>query len=327
MTAPAPKVAMVSTGGTIATTASSRVDLSAYHETGTRLVAADLLGGVPELEAIAAVTAVDFRQMSSTAITVADWLELRTLVASLLVEHDGVVLAHGTNTLEETAYFLDLCVPGDEPVVVVGAMRPPSALSPDGALNLLRAVQVAVSSDARGQGVLVAFNEQIFLARDVVKTSSQRVDAFGAPDAGPIGFVDSTGHVRIDRRRTRRGPSFDVGSVGDLPRVDLVVSHVGADGVLIDAAVAAGARGIVSVGMGAGRATPLEDEALARASQAGVVVCRSSRVAAGTVVPTPGTAGFVAGRGLAPWKARVLLSLALLHTRDLAEIQVLFDQA
>ncbi|HVR32636.1 MAG TPA: asparaginase [Acidimicrobiia bacterium] len=327
MTAPVPNIAMILAGGTIATTSASRVDLSAYHETGTRLKAADLLGGLPELDAIAAVTAVDFRQRSSTAITVADWLELRALVGSLLVEHDAVVLAHGTNTLEETAYFLDLCVPGDRPVVVVGAMRPPSALSSDAALNLLRAVQVAVSSDARGQGVLVAFNEQVFLARDVVKTSNQRVDAFGAPDAGPVGFVDSTGHVRIDRRRTQRGPSFDVASLGDLPRVDLVVSHVGADEVLVDAAVAAGARGIVSVGTGAGRATPLEDHALARAAQAGVVVCRSSRVAAGTVVPTPGTAGLVAGRGLAPWKARVLLSLALTVTADPAEIQLLFDQA
>lgn len=322
-----PRVALVLAGGTIVTASSSRLDLAGYHETGQRQSAADLLAGVPELASIATVELVAFRQISSTSITVADWIELGALVESLVERHDAVVLAHGTNTMEETAYFLDLCLGSERPVVVVGAMRPLSALSSDAPLNLVRAVQVAGAPDAAGQGVLVAFNEQIFLARDVVKTSSQRVDGFGAPNAGPIGFVDSTGKVTIDRQRARRGPRFDVGSVDDLPRVDVVVSHVGADGVLIDAAVAAGARGIVSAGTGAGRPTPLEAEALERAARVGVVVCRSSRVASGSVVPTSGTVGYVAGRGLAPWKARLLLSLVLTRTDDPREIQLLFDQA
>jgi len=322
-----PSVALVLAGGTIVTVSSSRLDMATYHETGQRESAADLLARLPELASIATVEPVEFRRISSTSITVADWIELRELVASLVERHDGVVLAHGTNTLEETAYFLDLCLESEQPVVVVGAMRPLSALSSDAPLNLVRAVQVAGSPDAAGQGVLVAFNEKIFLARDVVKTSSQQVEGFGAPDAGPIGFVDSTGRVTIDRQRKRRGPGFNLGSVDELLRVDVVMSHVGADGVLIDAAVAAGARGIVIAGTGAGRYTPLEKEALARAARAGVVVCRSSRVASGNVVPTPGTAGFVAGRGLAPWKARLLLSLALTRTDDPREIQLLFDQA
>jgi L-asparaginase len=322
-----PQIALVVTGGTIGTIGSSSLDLSAYHETGERESAEGLLKHVPELSSIAVVETVDFRRASSTAITAADWIELHGLVASLLERHDGVVVSHGTNTMEETAYFLDLCLPRERPVVLAGAMRPLSALSSDAPLNLVRAVQVAGSPDVAGQGVLVAINEQIFLARDVAKTSTQRVDGFGAPDAGPIGIVDPTGEVVIDRQRARPGPRFDLGAVRDLPRVDVVLSHVGADGVLIDAAAAAGARGIVSAGTGAGRPTPLEEEALARAARGGLVVCRSSRVPSGTVVPTPETAGFVAARALSPWKARVLLSLALTSTTDPGAIQRLFDEA
>jgi len=324
-----PRVALVLAGGTIGTVGSSRIDLATYHETGQRESAADLLARLPELASIAAVEAVEFRRGSSNALTVEDWIELHELIESLLRRLDGVVLAHGTNTLEETAYFLDLSLADERPVVVVGAMRPLSALSSDAPLNIVRAVQVAVSPQAFGHGVLVAMNERIFLARDVVKTSSQWLDAFRAPDAGPIGFVDTTGKVTIDRQRRRPGPHFDLESVRELPRVDVVVSYVGADGALIDAAVAAGARGIVSAGMGAGRPTPLEEEALAQVARAGVVVCRSSRVGSGTVVPTPGTVaqGFVAARGLVPWKARLLLLLALTRTSDSGEIQLLFDQA
>jgi len=324
---PRPHIALVATGGTIGTAGTASLDLAAYHEVGEKVSAQGLLDRVPELDSVASVQPVDFRQVSSTAITASDWMELRVLIEALLEAHDGVVVAHGTNTLEETAYFLDLCLPRKRPVVVVGAMRPLSGLSSDAALSLVRAVQVASSPDAAEQGVLVAMNEQIFLARDVTKTSSQRVDAFGAPGGGPIGGVDPTGRVLIDYRRQRPGPLFELGHIQDLPRVDLVVSHVGADGALIDAAVAAGARGIVSAGTGAGRPTPLEEEALFRATGAGVVVCRSSRVPSTQVVSSPGTERFVAGRSLSPWKARVLLSLALTSTSDRDEIQRLFDEA
>jgi L-asparaginase len=322
-------VALVLVGGTIGTVGSSRLDLFSYHETGRRQSASDLVAVVPELSQFAEIEAVDFRRVSSTALTVPDWFDLLRVVQSLLPRFDSVVLAHGTNTLEETAYFLDLCLAVDQPIVVVGAMRPLTALSSDAPLNLLRAVQVAASPDATGQGVLVAMDERIFLARDVVKAASQWLDAFRAPNAGPVGFVDSAGRVLIDRRRTQPGPVFELPSSGDLPRVDIVVSHVGADGLLVDAAVAGGAKGIVSAGTGSGRTTPLEEEALKRAVSAGVVVCLSSRVGSGTVVSTPGStaAGFVTGRDLVPWKARLLLSLALTRTHDAEEIQDLFESA
>ena len=322
-----PSIALVVTGGTIGTAGTASLDLAAYHEAGEKVTARSLLDRIPELGSVASVNPVEFRQISSTAITAADWLELRFVVEELLTTHDGVVVTHGTNTLEETAYFLDLCLPRERPVVVVGAMRPLSALSSDAALNVVRAVQVAGAPDTAGDGVLVAFNEQIFLARDVTKSSTQRVDAFTAPGAGPIGSVDAAGQVLIEHRRQRPGPHFELGSITDLPRVDVVVSHAGADGVLIDAAVVAGARGIVSAGMGAGRPTPQEEAALLRAARNGVAVCRSSRVSSGQVVPTPGMAELVAGRGLSPWKARVLLSLALISTNDRNEIQALFDEA
>lgn len=325
---PAP-VALVLVGGTIGTVGESRLDYSSYHETGRRQAASDLVDALPELSEFAEVEPVDFRRLSSTALTVEDWVDLLRLVQDLLARYDGIVIAHGTNTLEETAYFLDLSLASDKPVVFVGAMRPMSALSSDAPLNVLRSVQVAASPDAAGHGVLVAMDERIFLARDVVKAASQWLDAFHAPNAGPIGFIDSQGRVVIDRRRTRQRLQFEISSPADVPRVDIVISHVGADGLLIDAAVAGGAQGIVSAGTGSGRPTPLEEEALRRAVSAGVVVCRSSRVGSGAVVPTPGSAaaGFVAGRDLVPWKARLLLALALTSTDDPGEIQKIFDRA
>jgi L-asparaginase len=229
--------------------------------------------------------------------------------------------------MEETAYFLTLTVGTDKPVVLVGAMRPPSALGSDGALNLLRAVQVAVADVVRGLGVLVVMNDSIYAARDVTKTSTYRVDAFGAPDLGPLGYADADGRVVVYHRPTRSSGAFNVEGIDHLPRVDIVMSYVGADGVLTDAAVAAGARGIVSAGTGAGRVSPAEDDAFDRAIAQGVVVCQASRVGAGRVahVPTMAARKLVAADNLQPWKAKVLLSLALTRTSDSREVQELFD--
>jgi L-asparaginase len=322
-----PHLSLISVGGTIGVVGTSRLDLTAYHETGERKALSDLVDSIPELGSIASIETIDFRRVSSTALSVEDWLDLLRLVESLIDDDDGIVITHGTNTLEETAFFLDLCLDTSTPVVLVGAMRPLSALSSDASLNLVRAVQVAASPEARGHGVLVAMNDQIFLARDVVKNAARGPAAFYAPNSGPIGSVDSQGRVVVDRRRVGGATRFDVSAASGLPRVDIVLSHVGADGLLVDAAVAGGARGIVSAGAGSGRPTPLEEEALKRASSSGVVVCLSSRVGSGTVAPTPGTLAsrFVAARDLNPWKSRVLLSLALTRSEDPVQIQELFD--
>lgn len=324
------KIALIATGGTIDAVGESRLDLAHYTETRARLEDGELLASLPELAAVAHVEEIGYRRVPSYALTTGDWLRLARTTQELLDGgHDGVVISHGTNTLEETAFLLHLTVRSPKPVVLVGAMRPASGLGTDGALNLLRAVQVAASPQAKEHGVLVVMNDAVHAARQVTKTATFRVDAFRSPDTGPLGYADADGRVVLYHRQ-RPSPDalhFDPAALDDLPRVDIVVSHVGADGVLIDAAVAAGARGIVSAGTGAGRTTRTEYEALDRAVSTGVVVCQASRVGSGRVARSPGMTKrrVVTAENLPPWKARVLLALALTRTTDPDNIQELFD--
>jgi L-asparaginase len=327
-----PTVALISTGGTIDSVGTSRLDLAWYTETRERLPDGQLLESLAELGEVATVRDVSFPRVPSYALTGADWLTLARTVGDLLSgDCDGAVITHGTNTLEETAYFLHLVLPIGKPVVLVGALRPSSGLGADGPLNVLRAVQVAASREAREQGVLVVMNDTIFSARDVTKTATFRVQAFQAPDTGPLGYADADGRIVFYHRSDRLpspSPAFRVDEVDDLPRVDVIVSYVGADGALVEAAVAAGSHGIVSAGTGAGRVTPAEEAALDRAIEAGVVVCQATRAGGGRVSRSPGMRrrGVVVADNLVPWKARVLLSLALTRTRDATEIQELFDR-
>jgi L-asparaginase len=210
-------------------------------------------------------------------------------------------------------------------------MRPSSAISADGYLNLVNAVRVAGDPASRGQGCLVVLNDTIFGARDVTKTATYRVEAFQSRDLGPLGFADADGRVVYYHRNSKphtEQTEFKVDNLTALPRVDVVVSYVGADGVMIDAAAKAGAKGIVSAATGAGRPTPAEDEAFDRAfKQHGVLMCLSTRIASGRAVRSPGLKrrGFVAADNLQPWKARVLLALALTKTNDADDIQRMFD--
>jgi L-asparaginase len=332
--ASSPRVGVILTGGTIDSVGADRLDLAWYNESGTRLEEGELLARVPELARIAAVQELPFRRVPSHALIDRDWLALVRMIHAIFDagEADGIVITHGTNTLEETAYFLNLALKTDKPVVVVGAMRPASAIGADGYLNLLNAVRVAADPQSPGRGCLVVMNDTIHGARDVTKNATFRVDAFEARDLGPLGFADADGKVvyyhRPDRRHTA-GTEFDVRSLPSLPRVDIVVSYVGADGVMIAAAAAAGARAIVSAGTGAGRPTPAEEDTLERVCREhGVLVCLTSRAASGRVVRSPGLArrGFVAGDNLPPWKARILMALALTRTQDADEIQQMFDR-
>ena len=327
-----PRVALIVTGGTIDSVGVDRLDLAWYIENAKRIEADELVGRVPELDRVAQVEVVPFRRLPSQAITDRDLLDLVGTIHRLFDEDraDGVVITHGTNTLEETAYFLHLTVKSDRPVVLVGAMRPPSGLSADGDLNLLNATRVAASSQARGMGVLVVLNDTILSARDATKTATYRVQTFQGRDLGPLGYADNDGRVVFYHHPARchtAQTEFDVASIDGLPRVDVVVSYVGADGALIDAAVAAGARGLVNGGTGSGRPTPDEEKALDRAAEAGVVVCQGSRVGSGRSVRSPSLIrkGWVAADNLQPWKARVLLSLALTRTSEPDEIQRMFD--
>ncbi len=330
-----PRVAVITTGGTIDSLGLDRLDLAAYLETGERLAPGELLASVAaELATIADVTEVPFRRLRAHAITDDDLAGLVALVRRLVErdEADGVVVTHGTNTLEETAWLLHLVVPSDAPTVITGAMRPASALSGDGPLNLVNAVRVAASPAARGLGTLVVMDDTVHGARDVTKANTLRVSAFADGAGGPLGWVDGDGRVVLAHLPVRgaalRG-RFAGADLAALPRVDVVVSHQGADGALVDAAVAAGARGIVSAGTGAGYPAPGEVRALERAAAAGVVVCQSSRVGSGRVprVPSLVARGWVAGDDLRPWQARILLRVALAAgVTDADALQALFDE-
>jgi L-asparaginase len=328
-----PRVALIITGGTIDSVGKDRLDLAWYIEAGKRLNTGELLDQLPELKSIARVEEVPFRRLPSHALVDKDWLDLVRTIDQIFDgdKADGIVITHGTNTIEETAYFLNLTLKTDKPVVVVGSMRPASAISADGYLNLVNAVKVAADPGSRGRGALLVMNDTIYNGRDVTKNATYRVQAFQSRDLGPLGYADGDGKIVYYYQTVKKhtvDTEFDVRGLQSLPRVDVVVSYVGADGKMIEAAATAGAKGIVSAATGAGRPTPAEDEAFDRVyREKGVIMCLCSRVASGRVVRSPGLAkrGFVAGDNLQPWKARALLALALTKTADADEIQRMFD--
>ena len=328
------RVAIVTTGGTIDSVGADRLDLAAYLDTGVRLEPGALVEGVAaELAAVADAREVPFRRLRAHALTDDDLADLVELVRGLftLDEADGVVITHGTNTLEETAWLLHLVIADERPVVVMGAMRPTSALSGDGPLNIVSAVRVAAAPDTRGLGALVVLDDTIHGARSATKHHTMRVHAFADGAAGPLGWVDGDGRVVLDHlplRGTSLRGAFAGVDLRHQPRVDVVVTYLGADGALIDAAVAAGARGIVSAGTGAGYPTPLEVEALERAHAAGVTIVQATRVGAGRVpaIRSLVDRGWIAADDLQPWKARILLRLALAAgTTDRSALQELFE--
>jgi L-asparaginase len=324
-----PRIAVIATGGTIESVGKDRLDLAWYPATERRLEEGELIASVPEVTQIADIIQLPTRG-SPREMTIADWLRiLDATQRATELGVDGIVVTAGTNPLDELAYFLHLAAKTTRPIVVTGAMRPSSGLGADGPLNLVNAVRVASSPDAVGLGVLVVMNESIYSARDVTKSNTHRVHAFVARDTGPVGYADADRITMLHRpvRPHTLDSEFAIAGRTDLPRVDIVVSYVGADEALIDAAVAAGARGLVSAGSGAGRPGARENAAFDRAVLAGVTVCQASRVGSGRVTLSPWLVrrGLVAAGDLQPWKARVLLMLALTVTTDRTAIQRLFD--
>ncbi len=328
-----PRVAVIGTGGTISSLGASSLDVLDYPDFGQKLTAEALLDRFPETRLVADPVPVTVRQVGSTDIGPPEWLELRALIHKIARDEPataGFVITHGTATLEETAFFLNLTLAVNQPVVLVGAQRPASALGTDAGMNLVNALRLAGSEAAHGKGVLVLLNDEINAARDVVKTSTYRVQTFRSFDFGALGHVDGDG---VHFYRAPLGAHMPDGAFATsdlkepLPRVDIIYSYAGADGALVEAAVAAGARGLVSAGFAPGSPTPAQRAAFERALKAGVVVVQCTRAASGRVAPRRRLRelGTVAGEDLSPQKARILLMLALTTTSDVAAIQQLFQ--
>jgi L-asparaginase len=348
-----PRVRLVATGGTI----SNRV--------GARLTAEELIESMPGLERYARPEYEQFSNVASSQLTMPQWLQLARRINELLQQDRdlaGVVVTSGTDTLEETAYFLHLTVRDPRPVVVVGSMRNPSTLGYEGAANLLEGFRVAADAQARGKGVLVVLNDEINSAREVTKTDALRLQTFQSRSYGLLGVVDSDRVVfyRESLKRHTEKSEFDVSKVTNLPRVDVAMVYQDAPGDIITSAVEHGAKGIVIAAAGAGATSGTQSEAMATAAAKGVFIVTSTRTGSGRVAarrfPTvtaagaagatpPGTAPpgkgaaldaqpmrpprpstFLAAEDLSPVKARILLMLALTRTSDPTEIQRMFTE-
>jgi len=302
-----------------------------YAESGIVRDAAEVTRDLADLLPDVTLEPIAFRRIGSTAITADDWLALAKLVARLVRRRDlaGVVITHGTATLEETAWMLALTVVTRKPIVLTGAQRPPNTAGSDAAPNLRAAILAAASPALNGCGVIVVMDNRIHEARSVTKLANHDLDAFQSPEHGPIGRVAADGSI-VTRRRPAPLPRrpWRLERLRSLPRVDIVYSYAGADDAAVKAMIAAGARGIVSAGLPPGRPANREREALVKAARGGVTVVLASRAIKGVVEPAADAArdGFLNAGDLSPLKARILLMLALASVRHRARIQAILDQ-
>ncbi len=326
-----PNIMILATGGTIAGAGTGGAGYTAGQ-----FKVEDLIKAVPGLEKLANLKGEQVANIGSQDMNDQVWLKLAKRANELLARDDvdGIVVTHGTDTMEETAYFLDLVVKSDKPVVLVGSMRPATAISADGPGNLFDGVAAAVSPGARGRGVLVVMNDTIFSARDVVKMNTTSLNTFAAPDLGPTGQVVEgekvTWYEPSDKRHTAKS-EFSVAGRATLPRVDIIYAHSNMDASLIDAALKSGARGLVIAGVGDGNMPKPALDAITKAAAQGIVVVRSTRLPSGTVVRNAEVKddelGLVASGQLNPAKSRVLVQLALLTPNHTAkDVQRMFAQ-
>jgi L-asparaginase len=314
-------------GGTIASFGVSEAATTAYNLDPARNPVIDAAQG---LASLADVSAEAIAHLPSHNISVAQVFGLARRIAHLFAEDaaDGVVVSHGTDTLEETAYLLDLMLPHGRPVVLTGAMRPASALSADGPLNLFNAVRLAAHPQAARRGVLVCLNDRIGAARSIAKMHTSAPDAFQAPDAGFIGLITGEG-IEFFGGPLPAGPHFTPGESDDIPTVEIVFAYLGMSADALEAALDGGAAGVVIAGTGNGSVAEVLKPSLARARAAGVPVVRASRVTGGTVSANviDKEFGCIPAGPLSPQKARLLLLMALRTTRDKGRIAAIFGTA
>jgi L-asparaginase len=330
-----PLVWVLSTGGTISGKGGSSTSFTEY-QVGSFL-GEELIAAVPEINEVATVRAEQVTNVASPDLSVENWLTLAHRINEIFStdrQVAGIVITHGTSTMEETAYILNLTVKDDRPVVLVGAQRPPTAISADGPLNLLNAFRTATATDARGKGVLIVMNDEINAARDVTKTNTYRVETFRAPELGYLGYVDGdkVAFYRTSTKRHTVNSEFDVSEMTELPAVDIVYSYVQPATAMIEALLASHVKGIVFAGTGAGIISKFEkaalDPVLASPADSRPVFVRSTRTGNGRVVSRTeyDEMGMIPADTLNPQKARILLMLALTKTRDLDEIRRIFSE-
>jgi len=326
-----PKIAFIGTGGTISSIGRHPLDIMDYVSNDVRLHADEIVARYPELAEVAEVIPIRFRNVPSFDIFFPEWRELVLLCDRAVAETPdlaGIVVGHGTASLEETAWMLNLTLKVSVPVVVVGSQRPPTALSSDAGMNLLNAVRTAAAADSRGRGVLVVLNDEIQAARDVTKTSTYRMQTFRTPDFGALGHADGdrVSYYRRTERRTAPDTEFDIRPLEVLPRVDIAYAYTGSDGTAVRAFVAAGAAGIVSAGFAPGFPGTADGAALEAAVASGVTVVQSTRAGSGRTFRGERfrRGGILIADNLNPQKARLLLALALTRTGDPDDIARIF---
>ena len=325
-----PNIVILATGGTIAGAAATGTQ--AGYKSGAVTIDA-MIAAVPGIEDLANIKGEQISNVGSQDMSFSIMLTLAKRINELLADPqvDGVVVTHGTDTMEETAFFLNLAVKSDKPVVLVGSMRPSTAVSADGPLNIFDAVAVAADPNAKGRGVLVVMNDWIHGAHSLTKTSTTAVQTFMSPLRGLVGVstYGKNDFYNNPEWKHTTASEFNVTNVTKLPRVDIIFACADMSPDLIDAAAANGAAGIAIAGVGNGNMNKASLEAAARAAKKGVVIVRSSRVVTGAVgrnvEVNDDELGFVASDELNPQKARILLMLALLKPRTTMEIQQLFQ--
>jgi L-asparaginase len=323
-------IVILATGGTIAGRAATATQTTNYES--AVLSVAQLIQDIPELADIATITSEQLAQLDSVDMSHSLWLTLADRINQLLAlpDIDGVVVTHGTDTLEETAYFLNLVTRSQKPVVMVGALRPANAMSTDGPMNLYQAVALAASAEAHDKGVLVCLNDTINCSRDVTKTNTSLQDAFKAPELGYLGYIQAgkPHFYRIPARKHSFHSEFFLTCITSLPVVAVLYGHVNSDPLLAEAAVSAGAKGLVYAGLGNGGMSTAMKIVLTQLASQGIVVVRSTRVTSGIVTRNGAldddACNFVAADTLSPQKASILLMLALTKTSNPAEIQQMF---
>ncbi len=277
-----PKVAFIGTGGTISSLGVHPLELQDYVVHNNRMHASQIVARFPVVEEIAEVIPVDFRNVPSPEIYFPEWRELAALCHRLAAEHPdlaGIVIGHGTATLEETAWVLNLVLKVTVPVVMIGSQRPASGLSTDAAINLVNGVRAAADPASRGRGVLVLLNDEIQAAREVTRTSNWRMQTFRTPDFGILGHADADriAYYRKPERRHMPDTEFDIEKLEALPRVDIAYAYAGSDGSAMRAFIAAGAKGLVSAGFAPGMPPAADLAAMTEAVRQGIVVVQSSR--------------------------------------------------